>query len=218
MIISKRLRTDWVCFVHQLCSHTELNSYVLPENCFLKHNRGAWRAIVYGVAESDMTEQLSTAQHSTRRCIKCSVRVHSCGGTIPHTKDPGQARAFIPLPIQKERSHTSSAPALRLILLCHVSRSQITSPWGAPSRPGLSNVEATGHMKWNEKFNSSITLITFQGLNSRVWPRAIVLGSIHTDHLPPSQNFISIINFLWGIVDLYFCVSFCHTAQWISYT
>ena len=152
MIISKRLRTDWVCFVHQLCSHTELNSYVLPENCFLKHNRGAWRAIVYGVAESDMTEQLSTAQHSTRRCIKCSVRVHSCGGTIPHTKDPGQARAFMPLPIQKERSHTSSAPALRLILLCHVSRSQITSPWGAPSRPGLSNVEATG--PWSEMKNS----------------------------------------------------------------
>ena len=63
MIISKRLRTDEVCFVHQLCSHTELNSYVLPENCFLKHNRGAWRAITHGVAESDMTEQLSTAQH-----------------------------------------------------------------------------------------------------------------------------------------------------------
>ena len=28
-------------------------------------DRGAWKATVYGIAESDMTEQLSTAQHST---------------------------------------------------------------------------------------------------------------------------------------------------------
>ena len=34
-------------------------------------DRGAWRAAVCGVAESDMTEQLSssTAEHSTARCI-----------------------------------------------------------------------------------------------------------------------------------------------------
>ena len=67
------------------------------------------------------------AQHSTACCIKCSVRVHSCGVTIPHTKDPGQARAFITLPVQKESSHTSSAPVLRL-MLCLVSRLRVTDP------------------------------------------------------------------------------------------
>ena len=71
----------------------------------------------------------------------------------------------------KRRAATPALPQSSgsCFVLCHVSGSQIPSPWGAPSRPGLSHVEATGHVKWNEKFNSSITLITFQGLNSCMW-------------------------------------------------
>ena len=30
-------------------------------------DRGAWRAMVHGIAESDMTEQLSTAQHKWQK-------------------------------------------------------------------------------------------------------------------------------------------------------
>ena len=36
-------------------------------------DRGAWKATVHGITESDMTEQLSTAQHTTLNTLSPSI-------------------------------------------------------------------------------------------------------------------------------------------------
>ena len=41
-----------------MATHSSILAWKIPMD------RGAWRATVHGVTESDMTEQLSTAQHS----------------------------------------------------------------------------------------------------------------------------------------------------------
>ena len=54
-----------------MVTHSSILAWRIPRD------RGAWWATVHGIAESDMTEQLSTEEHITL-CNYDNLRIHQC--------------------------------------------------------------------------------------------------------------------------------------------